>query len=335
LRERRVTGSTQPTLDVLLAADELRSSLERDVREGFRREPKTLPAKWHYDAEGSRLFDEITRLPEYYLTRTERAILEQRAAEIVGAAEADTLVELGAGTSEKTRLLLDAMAAGERLRRIVLLDVDEATLRASVERLAADYPAAEVHGVVGDVERHFGALPHDGDRLVVYLGSSIGNFGPGQRARLLREVASSLDEGESLLLGVDLVKSPRRLEAAYDDSAGVTARFSGNVLARLNRDLGADFDVSRFRHVATWDPRREWVDIRLRSLTRQEVTIDALGMTVEFDEGEELHTEISAKFRREGIERELLEAGLTVAGWWADPASDFGLSLARRRAARP
>jgi L-histidine N-alpha-methyltransferase len=317
-----------PVVDVLLGPAERRAALERDVREGLTASPKRLPPKWHYDAEGSRLFGEITKVPEYYLTRAEREILAARAGEIAAVSEADTLVELGAGTSEKTRLLLDALRDAGRLERIVVLDVDEETLRESAERLAREYPGAHVHGVVGDLEEHLGALPREGRRLVAFLGSSIGNFEEAERSRFLSRLREAMEPGESFLLGTDLVKDPARLHAAYDDAAGVTPRFSLNLLAVLNRELDADFDLSRFRHVPRWDPERELVDIRLRALAPQRVRIRALDLEVDFAEGEELHTETSAKFRRTGLEREVGAAGFDVRAWWTDQAGDFGLSLA-------
>jgi len=311
----------------LLGPGDRRAALEADVREGLASSPKRLPPKWHYDEEGSRLFGAITQLPEYYLTRREREILEAHAADIAAASGADTLVELGAGTSEKTRLLLDALRAAGQLRRIVVLDVDEVTLRESVARLAAEYPAAEVKGVVGDLERHLAELPREGRRLVCFLGSSIGNFDVEHRPRFLRALRAAMAPGESFLLGVDLVKDPGRLVAAYDDAAGVTARFSLNLLSVLNDELGADFDLSTFEHVPRWDAGRELMDIRLRSREPQHVRIPALDLEVDFAEGEELHTEISAKFRRERIEAELREAGFEPRAWWTDEAGDFGLSL--------
>jgi dimethylhistidine N-methyltransferase len=316
-----------PALDVRLGADDRRAALEADVRDGLAATPKRIPPKWHYDEEGSRLFGEITRLPEYYLTRREREILEAHAADVAELSCADTLVELGAGTSEKTRLLLDALRAAGRLRRIVLLDVDEVTLAGSVDRLGREYPEAEVRGVVGDLERHLEALPREGRRLVCFLGSSIGNFDVEHRPHFLRGLRDAMDAGESFLLGVDLVKDPERLVSAYDDSAGVTARFSLNLLSVLNHDLGADFDVAKWEHVPRWDAERELMDIRLRSREAQTVRIPALGLEVPFAAGEELHTEISAKFRREGIEAELREAGFEPREWWTDEAGDFGLSL--------
>jgi dimethylhistidine N-methyltransferase len=311
----------------LLGPEDRRRALERDVREGLAETPRRIPPKWHYDEEGSRLFDEITRLPEYYLTRREREILAAQAGEVASVSGADTLVELGAGTSEKTRILLDALRAAGQLRRIVLLDVDEATLRASVERLRADYPEADVRGIVGDLERHLGDLPREGRRLVCFLGSSIGNFDVERRPSFLRALREAMAPGESFLLGVDLVKDPARLAAAYDDAAGVTARFSLNLLSVLNDELGADFDPARFEHVPRWDSERELMDIRLRSLGPQRVRIPALGLEVDLAEGEELHTEVSAKFRRETLEAELRAAGFEPRAWWTDEAGDFGLSL--------
>jgi L-histidine N-alpha-methyltransferase len=316
-----------PAIDVLIGPADREEALRRDAFEGLTASPKRLPPKWHYDEEGSRLFDEITRLPEYYLTRREREILAAHATEIALLSGADTVVELGAGTSEKTCLLLDAFVTAGTLRRFVAVDVDEATLRASAERLSGEYLGVEVRGVVGDIDRHLAAIPPAGRRLIVFLGSSIGNFGPEERGRFFRDVRRLLEPGDGFLLGADLVKDPARLQAAYDDAAGVTARFSLNVLAVLNRELDADFDLGSFRHVAAWDAERELIDIRLRSLREQRVRISALGLTVVFGEGEDLHTEISAKFRREGLDRELAAAGLESRGWWTDAAGEFALSL--------
>jgi L-histidine N-alpha-methyltransferase len=319
--------SPAPVIDVLLGPNDRRELLERDVREGLTATPKRLATKWHYDEEGSRLFSAITELPEYYLTRRERAILEERAGEIAAASGADTLVELGAGTSTKTRLLLDAFRARDSLARIELLDVDETTLRASAARLSEEYPGVEVRGVVGDIERHLGALPREGRRMVAFLGSSIGNLDPSERAVFLAALRRTMSPGETFLLGADLVKDPARLVAAYDDAAGVTARFSLNILNVVNAGLGADFDLARFRHVPRWDAAREVIDVRLRSFENQRVRIEALDLDVDFAEGEELHTEISSKFRRDGVERELAAAGFEPAEWWTDRDGDFAVSL--------
>ena len=318
-------------IDVHLAPDWVRSALRADVAEGLTASPKELPPKWFYDERGSELFDEITRLPEYYPTRCERAILEERAPEIAALSGADTLVELGSGTSEKTRLLLDAcVAGGGRLRRFIPFDVSEATLRQAATAVAAEYPAVDVHAVCGDFDHHLGTIPGGGRRLVAFLGGTIGNLDPKQRAEFLAALAANLAPGDGLLLGTDLVKDPARLVAAYDDAAGVTAAFNRNVLAVVNRELDADFDVDRFAHVALWDEDQEWIEMRLRSTVAQDVTVAELGLVAAFEAGEEMRTEISAKFRRDGVDAELAAAGLDLARWWTDPAGDFGLSLAFR-----
>jgi L-histidine N-alpha-methyltransferase len=314
-------------VDVHLAPDDAARALEHDVRTGLGATPKTLPPKWFYDDRGSELFDEITRLPEYYPTRTERAILDAHAADVATITGADTLVELGSGTSEKTRILLDALAKEGSLRRYVPFDVSEATLRSSAAEVAREYAGIEVHAVVGDFERHLGDLPRDGKRIVAFLGSTIGNLDPSARREFLAEISAGLAPGDTLLLGTDLVKDPARLVAAYDDAAGVTAEFNRNVLQVINRDLRADFDADAFTHIARWDPDAEWMEMRLRADVAQHVTIATLDLTVEFADGEEVRTEISAKFRRDGITAELAAAGLAVTEWWTDPASDFALSL--------
>jgi L-histidine N-alpha-methyltransferase len=302
-------------------------ALRGDALAGLTSAPKSLPPKYFYDQRGSELFDEITRLPEYYPTRTERGLLAAHAAEIAAVTRGQTLVELGSGSSEKTRLLLDAMGDSGTLRRFVPFDVDGAVLRRVRVALAAEYPGLEVRPVVGDFERHLGLLPHDGRRLVGFLGSTIGNFEPAARARFLAGIRAALEPGDSLLLGTDLVKDAGRLVAAYDDRAGVTAEFNRNVLAVLNRELGADFDLTAFEHVALWDAERAWIEMRLRSVTSQRVRVPALDLVVPFAAGEEMRTEISAKFRVAGVEAELAAAGLRMVRWWTDPAGDFGLSL--------
>jgi L-histidine N-alpha-methyltransferase len=301
--------------------------LRADARAGLTASPKVLPPKWFYDEEGCRLFDEITRLPEYYPTRTERAILARHAGDIAARMSADTLVELGSGTSEKTRLLLDALSAHGSLRRFVPFDVSEPTLRDAANAIELEYPGVDVHAVVGDFERHLDRLPGGGTRLVAFLGSTIGNLDPDGRARFYRSIAAGLAPDDALLLGTDLVKDTRRLEAAYDDSAGVTAAFNRNVLSVLNRELAADFVPDRFAHVARWNPAEEWIEMRLRSLGTQTVHVDGLDLEVAFADGEEMRTEISAKFRRERVEAELAAAGLALAAWWTDPGGDFALSL--------
>ena len=316
-------------VEVLLRPEDRRQALLHDVATGLTRTPKELPPKWFYDELGSQLFAEITRLPEYYLTRRERAILAEHVHAIAVETQADTLVELGSGTSEKTRFLLDALGAARLLRRFVALDVSESTLRESAARFAEEYPGVAITAVVGDFDRHLDAIPAGGRRLVAFLGSSIGNFRPAERARFLAAIRGVLDEGETLLLGVDLVKDPERLVAAYDDRGGVTAEFNRNVLRVVDRELGADFRPECFDHVARWNGAEEWIELALRSRIDQRVSVPAAGITVAFARGEELRTEISAKFRPEGVREELAAAGFDVARFWADAQGDFGLALAR------
>lgn len=317
-------------LTVLLTAADLRRSLELDVREGLSAPPRWLPPKYFYDDRGSRLFDRITRLPEYYPTRTEHTILVARAAEIARLSGAEVLLELGSGSSEKTRILLDALAAAGTLGGYVPVDVSEGALRGAMAGLARDYPALPVHGALADFDQHLHRLPAPGRRLVALLGSTLGNYPPAQRAVFLQRLAASMHVGETLLLGLDLVKDPARLVAAYDDADGVTAEFNRNVLRVLDRELGADFDPLRFAHVAHWDSDQEWIEMRLRARDQMTVRLPALGLDLGLGAGEEIRTEISAKFRREVVEGELEDAGLRPEGWWTDPARDFALALARR-----
>lgn len=315
------------TIDVHLGPDDLSAALRDDARRGLTATPKDLPPKWFYDERGCRLFDEITRLPEYYPTRAERSILEVRAGEIARLSGADTLVELGSGTSEKTRLLLAALAGAGTLRRFVPFDVSEPTLRDACAAIRREHPRIALHGVVGDFEQHLDRLPTGGTRLVAFLGGTIGNLAPAGRARFLADVAAGLGPSDAFLLGTDLVKDVTRLEAAYDDSAGVTAAFNRNVLNVLNRELGADFVPELFEHVARFDLEQEWIEMHLRAVGDQQVKVRELDLVVELADGEELRTEISAKFRRERVEAELATAGLELAHWWTDPAGDFALSL--------
>lgn len=324
--------TTTITVDVHLDDRDIARALRTDVSRGLTATPKVLPPKWFYDDRGSELFDEITRLPEYYPTRCEREILEVHSHEIAAASGADTLVELGSGTSTKTRLLLDALRDAGQLRRFVPFDCSAATLRAAGESIAQAYPIATVHAVVGDFDRHLSLIPHDGGhRLVAFLGGTIGNFTPADRAKFLNELGGGLEPGEHLLLGTDLVKDRRRLVDAYDDAAGVTAEFNRNVLHVINRELHADFAADRFEHVARWDDEEEWIEMRLRSVGAQRVAVCDLDLVVEFADGEEMRTEISAKFRRERVESELTAAGFELVHWWTDAAGDFALSLAVRR----
>ncbi|GAB3319878.1 L-histidine N(alpha)-methyltransferase [Geodermatophilus aquaeductus] len=310
-----------------LAPQDPAAALRADVLAGLTATPKWLSPRWFYDARGSELFDEITRLPEYYPTRAERAVLAAHADEMARASGADVLVELGSGTSEKTRLLLDALTRAGTLRRFVPFDVDPTVLEAAGAAIGAEYPGVAVDAVVGDFTEHLTLLPRSGRRLVAFLGSTIGNLEPAPRAAFLAELAATLASGDALLLGTDLVKDPARLVRAYDDAAGVTAAFNRNVLTVLDRELGADFDPAAFDHVALWDAEQEWIEMRLRSRTDQVVTVPALDLTVHFAAGEDLRTEVSAKFRRAGVEAELAAAGLRTTHWWTDPAGDVAVSL--------
>jgi L-histidine N-alpha-methyltransferase len=316
------------SLSNFLAADSAAHALRRDVREGLTATPKSLPPKWFYDSVGSDLFDQITRLPEYYPTRAEAEILRTRAADIAAASGADTLVELGSGTSEKTRILLDALRDAGSLRRFIPFDVDASILESAGAAIGAEYPGIEIEAVCGDFEEHLGKIPQVGRRLVVFLGSTIGNLTAAPRAEFLATLADTLQPGDTLLLGTDLVKDLDRLVRAYDDGAGVTAQFNKNVLAVVNRELDADFDPAAFHHVARWNPDDERIEMWLRAGSPQRVRIGDLNLTVEFGAGEEMLTEVSCKFRPDGVAAELAAAGLRRVAWWTDEAGDFGLSLA-------
>jgi L-histidine Nalpha-methyltransferase len=314
-------------IDVHLHPEELVRALRDDALRGLTSDPKELQPKWFYDERGSLLFDEITRLDEYYPTRREKEILERRAGEIADITKADTLVELGSGTSEKTRVLLGALREAGTLKRFIPFDVSEAVLRDAACSIETELPGVEVHAVVGDFDRHLDLIPPGGRRLIAFLGGTIGNFAPDDRARFLKEVAASLSDDDHLLIGFDLVKDTRRLEAAYNDAEGVTADFNRNVLRVLNRELGADFDPEAFEHVAFFDPFEEWIEMRLLSRKTQTVNVPELGLEVPFAAGEGMRTEISAKFRWEGVEAELAAAGVGLAAWWTDDAGDFALAL--------
>jgi len=315
-------------LDIHLTDDDADQSLRDDVRAGLTGTPKALPPKWFYDTRGSALFEEITELPEYYPTRTEATLLRRSVGEIAAVSGADMLVELGSGSSTKTRLLLDAFTRAGTLRSYVPQDVSESALRLAMDALAPDYPGLMLHGVVGDFTRHLDRLPRGTRRMVAFLGGTIGNLVPHERRTFLSRLRSVLAPGEQLLLGTGLVTDPAVMVPAYDDAAGVTAEFNRNVLHVLNRELGADFEVDTFAHVALWDAENEWIEMRLRATRASTVHIPALDLTVDFAEGEELRTEISAKFRREGVRGMLAETGFALTRWWADPDERFGLTLA-------
>jgi len=320
------------TLDDRLPEDHFAAALRADVLAGLAEPPRVLPPKWFYDARGGELFEEITGLPEYYPTRAEQEILNDRARAVAALTGARTLVELGSGSSRKTRTLLDALGAAGTLEHYAPLDVSADALRAAGEELRRDYPDLDITATAMDFTDPAGAplVAEDaaGPRLVAFLGSTIGNLDPAQRAAFLRSVRAALRPGDALLLGADLVKNTDSLVHAYDDAQGVTAAFNRNVLRVLNRELDADFDPEAFDHVALWNPEQEWVEMRLRSRTAQTVKIPALDLTLELAEGETIRTETSAKFRRERLSAELAAAGMSVERWWTDRAGRFALVLA-------
>ncbi len=318
------------TIEVLLTEDDLAEALRRDARDGLTATPKRLPPKWFYDERGSLLFDDITRLEEYYPTRRETEILEREASSIAARTGATSLLELGSGTSTKTRLVLDGLASHGSLQRIVPFDVCEPILVTAGPDLAARYPGVRVDAVVGDFERDLGRLPMEGTTLVAFLGGTIGNLNPVARAKFLGELADQMTPGDWLLLGTDLVKDPERLVAAYDDAAGVTAEFNRNILRVLNRELDGDLMPHRFAHVAKWDLEQQWIEMHLRAEGEQQAHLRAVDLDLHFDDGELLHTEISAKFTRARIEEELAAAGLEVDRLMTDAAGDFALTLSRK-----
>ncbi|MFJ7996310.1 L-histidine N(alpha)-methyltransferase [Streptomyces sp. NPDC096310] len=308
-----------------LPEDATDAALRADVLHGLTRTPKTLPPKWFYDARGSELFEEITALPEYYPTRAEREILHARAPEIAAATGARTLVELGSGSSEKTRLLLES---APDLTSYVPVDVSESALIGAAEGLLVDHPGLDVHAIVADFTGGLSLPGTPGPRLVAFLGGTIGNLLPAERAAFLASVRGLLAPGDGLLLGTDLVKEESVLVRAYDDAAGVTAAFNKNVLTVVNRELGADFPPDGFDHVALWDAENEWIEMRLRARSALTVKVPELDLVVRFDAGEEVRTEVSAKFRQDRVRSELAAAGMELTHWWTDGAGRFAVSLA-------
>lgn len=317
------------TIEVAVSAEDRARAMDEDVRVGLSSHPLSIPPVWFYDEVGSRLFDEITRLPEYYLTRAERSILSERSDEIVDSSAATSLVEIGSGTSEKTRLLLDAMAQAGNLRSIVLLDISEEILREAAAELAERY-SVDVRAVVGDLRTDLHRLAGQGRQLWAFLGSTIGNFPPADRRQLLESFQDAMNPDDTFLLGTDLIKDPARLLAAYDDPQGVTALFNLNVLDVLNVELDGDFDRQRFAHRAVWDDKRRWIEMRLVATEAQRVNLAKLDLVVEMSAGEEILTEISAKFERSAVPSELADAGMNDVGAWTDRAGDFLLTLARK-----
>jgi L-histidine Nalpha-methyltransferase len=305
--------------------------LEEDVRRGLTGRPKSLPPKYFYDRAGSLLFERITELPEYYPTRTESALLAEILPGLLGEFLPDDIVEIGSGNSEKTRRILDAVSRGGRPVRYVPLDVDRLTLETTAERLLHDYPNLTVHAVVGDFERDLGHVPApEGRRLAMFLGSTIGNLDEPAQRRLLASLRGLLrDPGDRLLLGVDLVKDVKTLEAAYDDAAGVTAEFNRNILRVVNRGVDGDFDPAAFRHVAFFNEPAARIEMHLVAESAQAVRLRRLGLTIRFRRGEAIWTESSYKFTRPGVETLLDATGLRLHRWHVDPANHFALALIR------
>jgi L-histidine N-alpha-methyltransferase len=316
------------TIDVHLSPEQVRQRMRDDALAGLQSPMKSIPPVWFYDERGSRLFEEITRLPEYYPTRAERHLLETFAPTIAELSKADTLVELGAGACEKTRVLLDALQELGTLTRYVPFDVSDEFLRDAASTLSNEYESLSIHLVIGDFSDHLTQISTDGRRIVAFLGGTIGNLDPARRARFLFDLNCTMSSEDSLLLGADLVKDQRRLVAAYDDAAGVTAQFNKNVLHVLNEQLGGNFNPELFAHVALWNQAEEWIEMRLRALQATEVTLTDAGLTVGFRKGEDILTEISAKFTPERIEEELAAAGFVVDGMWGAEEGEFLLTLA-------
>jgi L-histidine N-alpha-methyltransferase len=316
------------TIDVHLSPEEVRQRMRADAIEGLQAAAKTIPPVWFYDERGSQLFEEITHLPEYYPTRAERHLLELHADTIAELSKADTLVELGAGACDKTRVLLTALEASGTLTRYVPFDVSDEFLRDAASSLTNEYDALAVHLVIGDFHEHLSEIPTEGRRMVAFLGGTIGNLNPAQRARFLFDLNCTMTSDDSLLLGTDLVKDRSRLVAAYDDAAGVTAAFNKNVLHVLNEQLNGNFNPDQFRHVALWNEDEQWIEMRLRAQHACDVSLQSAGIEVHFDEGEDLLTEISAKFTPERVEEELGAAGFVVEGMWGADEGEFLLTLA-------
>jgi gamma-glutamyl hercynylcysteine S-oxide synthase len=305
-------------------------TLAEDVREGLTGELKQLPPKYFYDERGSELFDRITALPEYYPTRCEREILNRRAPEIVRDSRAAEVVELGPGNASKTHALLYAMAGEGTLRRYVPLDVSQKTVESCAAELIELYPGLEIHGLVGDFDRELERVPAGQRRLFAFLGGTIGNLFPDERAAFLVRLRELMLPNDRLLIGTDLVKDRSVLEAAYNDSRGLTAEFNRNVLRVVNHGLGANFAPEAFEHVAFFDEANSWIELRLRANGVQSVRIEGADLELTFDDGEEIRTEVSTKFTREAVRTELQRAGLELDDFFTDGHGLFGLAVARR-----
>jgi L-histidine N-alpha-methyltransferase len=316
------------TIDVHLSPEDVHTQMRADALLGLQGVQKSIPPVWFYDERGSRLFEEITQLAEYYPTRAERALLEAYAPDIAGLAKADTLVELGAGACDKTRVLLSALEEAGTLTRYVPFDVSDEFLRSAADTLSAEFTTLDIHLVIGDFHHHLAEIPSDGRRMVAFLGGTIGNLDPAQRDRFLFDLNCTMSSDDSLLLGTDLVKDRARLVSAYDDAAGVTAAFNRNVLHVLNQQLGGNFDPDRFRHVALWNEDEQWIEMRLRAEEACEVFLTEAGINVRFEEGEDVLTEISSKFTPARVEAELDRAGFVIEEMWGAEEGEFLLTLA-------
>ena len=310
----------------------LADTMAADVRAGLAREPKEIPPKYFYDARGSELFDRITTLPEYYPTRCERAILNRHAPSIVAGLE--ELVELGSGTASKTRALLYAMAAEGRLDRYVPFDVDESVVDRCAAKLVEVYPGLRVHGVVGDFNTHLERIPVGDRRLFAFLGGTIGNLHPADRRSFLMRLHDAMEPGDRLAVGFGLIVDEDRLEAAYNDSQGVTADFNRNALRVLNAGLGGDFDPEAFEHVAFYERAHSRIEMWLRASGEQRISLPGAGLDVRLAAGEAIRTEISTKFTPRTIAQELCSAGLRLRRVLTDADGLFGLAIAEPAAAR-
>jgi len=324
-----MTTVEEPSIEVLLQADEWKAARAADVRRGLAADPPELSPMWFYDERGSVLFDEITRLPEYYQTRAERRLLQDHAPDLTRLG-IETFVELGSGTSDKTVEILGALDRTGSLQTYVPFDVSEVTLREAIARLADRFPQLGFHGIVGDFHQHLRQIPTSGPTLVAFLGGTIGNLRPAERAGFLDDLAAVLGEDDHLLVGIDLVKDQNKIVAAYDDARGVTAAFNRNALVALDRELRADFDPLDFDHVARWNAEEQWIEMRLRARRPVHATIAALDVVLDLREGEDLLTEISAKFEPDGFAGELAAHGFATERTWVSPGDEFALVLARR-----
>jgi len=314
------------------SSDRALETMAAEVRAGLLRRPlRELPCKYFYDERGSALFERITELPEYYPTRTETQILAAHAADIVEAVAARELAELGSGSGRKIRFFLDAMRRRSRLESVVLLEIAEAYLHESVAQLQADYPEARVRGVVGDFVHDLPALGRSGGgRLLLFLAGTVGNLHPDALPAFFGRAACTLAPGDGFLVGVDLVKDPARLHAAYNDAAGVTAEFNRNILRVLNARLSGDLRPADFEHVAFYDPERQWIEMRLRARRPVRAWLRLAGLELRLSAGEEIRTELSCKYTRETFERRLAGSGLVIERWLTDPERLFACVLLRR-----